>query len=94
MTAIWSAKDSASAWSCVTSRVVTSVAASAAATSARVSARSEASSAENGSSSRTSRGSRRQRPGQRHPLLLAAGQLVRVAVDQRRVQADQLQQVR
>ena len=57
MIAIWSAKDSASSWSCVTSRVVTSVAASAAATSARVSARNDASSAENGSSSRISFGS-------------------------------------
>src|SRR5664279_2028431 len=57
MIAIWSAKDSASSWSCVTNRVVTSVAANAAATSARVSARNEASSAEKGSSSRISFGS-------------------------------------
>ena len=60
-------------------------------TSDRTEARREASSEENGSSSRTSDGLDGQGPGQGHPLLLAAGELVRVAVGHPG-QADHLEQ--
>ena len=59
------------------------------ATSRRRSARSEASSAPNGSSSNI--GTDGERAGQRHPLLLAAGELVRIALVEPG-QADQLEQ--
>ena len=50
--------------------------------SARISPRIEASRLETGSSAISSSGSQRQRPGDQHPLPLAAGQLVRVAQEQ------------
>ena len=51
-----------------------------------------ASSADSGSSSSSTRGSQRERAGERDPLLLAAGELVRVAVAVVG-QADQLEQL-
>ena len=58
ITATWSAKDSASAWSCVTRIVVMPAASRSSATASRMLARSPVSSAENGSSSSISRGCR------------------------------------
>ena len=94
MTATWSASDSASAWSWVTrTRGRAGRARSASATARRVSSRSPASREENGSSSRTTRGLGGQRPGQRHPLLLAAGQLVRQPRAAPASQPDQVEQL-
>ena len=79
ITATWSASDSASPWSWVTRTAVAPAARSARTTARPVPSRRPASSDENGSSSSTTAGLGGQRPGQRDPLLLAAGELVRVA---------------
>ena len=60
---------------------------------AQLVSRTLASSADSGSSSSSTRGRRGERAGQRDPLLLAAGQLVRVPVGLVG-EADQLQQLR
>src|SRR3984957_9766350 len=73
-----SAADSASSWSCVTRTPAIPVARSAPRTSARTEDRRLASSAANGSSGGASFGRGGQRPRDRDPLLLAAGELVRV----------------
>ena len=91
-TAIWSASASASSWSWVTSTVVVAATARMRATSRRSSARSDASSELNGSSSSTTRWLNRQRPGERHALLLAAGELVGIAALEAG-ESDQLEQL-
>ncbi len=75
-----SAIDRASSWSCVTKTAVVPVASRMSRTCPRTSARSCASRFENGSSSSSSVGSGRQRPGERDALLLPAGELVRHTV--------------
>ena len=81
--------DSASSWSWVTKIVVMPSSRWIARISSRSETRILASSADSGSSSSSTCGLRRKRAGQRHALLLAAGQLVRIAVAEMR-QLDQL----
>ena len=93
ITATWSATDSASSWSWVTSTAVISAhPQDTSCTSDRTLERSPASSEENGSSNRTRAGPDGQGPGQGHPLLLPAGELVRVPVAHPG-QTDHLQQL-
>ena len=72
--------DSASSWSWVTKIVVMPSDSWSRRISSRSVSRTLASSADSGSSSSSTRGSQRERAGQRDALLLAAGHLVRVAV--------------
>ena len=74
---IRSDSDSASSWSWVTMIVVMPRLRCSALISERTSSRSLRSSAASGSSSRQDVGLEDDRPGQRHPLLLSAGKLVR-----------------
>ena len=87
-----SAIDSASSWSWVTKTVVTPSSSWMRRISSRSCSRTLASSADSGSSSSSTRGRDGERPGQRDPLLLAAGQLVRVLLDVLG-EADQLEQL-
>ena len=80
MTTIRSATSIASSWSWVTNTVVVCVSSCSRRSQTRSSARTRASSAPNGSSRRSTSGSRRERPGERHALPLAARELGRVAV--------------
>ena len=68
----------ASSGSCVTSRTAVRSSLRMSSVSSRISSRSRLSRPENGSSIRRIARPRRQRARQRHPLLLAAGELVRI----------------
>ena len=78
MTPTRSAIDSASSWSWVTNTVVTPSSSWMRRISSRSCSRTLASSADSGSSSSRTRGLDGERAGERDPLLLAAGHLVRV----------------
>ena len=80
MMPISSASANASCWSCVTSSAVVPAALMMSRTSIDSRSRRSMSRFENGSSSSSSSGLRRERAGKRHPLLLAAGELVRIRV--------------
>ena len=84
MTATVSAMDSASSWSWVTSSDVAPEARSTPATSERISVAEGGVEAAEGLVEQDDAGVGRQRPGQGHPLLLAARELVRHAAAQPR----------
>ena len=92
ITATRSAIDSASSWSCVTNSVVMPSSSWMRRISSRSCSAPCASSADSGSSSSSTRRLDRQRAGERDALLLAAGELVRVAAAAV-PEADQLQQL-
>ena len=92
MTPTRSPSASASSWSCVTKRAVVPTMIWIRRISSRSRRRTLASSAESGSSSSSTFGSDGQRARERHALLLAAGELVRVVVAVR-PEPDELQQL-